>query len=70
MCTSVADARQKRLERYDRSAADCEVLARLATDCSKQVEYEHLGARYRSLAAGLREALAIHSAALAKLALH
>jgi hypothetical protein len=70
MCTSVTDARQQRLERYDRSAADCEMLARLATDRSKQVEYEHLGALYRALAAGVREALAMHSVALTMLALH
>jgi hypothetical protein len=46
------------------------MLARLATDRSKQTEYEHLGAHYRSLAAGFREALAMHGAVLAKLTLH
>jgi hypothetical protein len=70
MCMSVTDVRLKRLERYDRSAAECEMLARQATDRSKQTEYEHLGAHYRSLAAGFREALAMHGAVLAKLTLH
>lgn len=70
MSTSVTDALRKRLERCDRSAAECETLARLATDRSKQVEYENLGAHYRSLAAGFRQALAMHNDALAKLTLH
>ena len=70
MCTSVIDLRQKQLARYEESAADCEMLARLATDRAKQIQYEHLGAHYRSLAAGFRDALAMHSVALAKLVLH
>lgn len=66
----MADVRQKRLERYEMWAAECEVLARVVTDCSKQRQYEHLAAHYHYLAASFREALAIHSAALAKLTLH
>ncbi len=66
----MADVRQKRLERYETWAAECEILARVVTDRSKQEQYEHLAAHYSYLAASFREALAIHSAALAKLTLH
>jgi hypothetical protein len=70
MSTSATDVRRKRLERYERSAADCEMLARLAIDRVKRVEYERLGAHYRALATGFRDALTMHSVALAKLVLH
>ena len=70
MCTSATDVRQKRLERYETSAAEWEMLARLATDRSLRTEYEHLAALYRSLAAGFRQALAMRKTALAKLTLH
>lgn len=70
MRTSATDVRRKRLEQYETSAAECEMRARLATDRSMRTEYEHLAAHYRSLAAGFREALAMHSATLAKLTLH
>jgi hypothetical protein len=66
----MADVRQKRLERYEMWAAECEMLARVATDRSRQKQYEHLAVHYYYLATGFREALAMHSAALAKLALH
>jgi hypothetical protein len=66
----MADVRQKRLERYETWAAECEVLARVVTDRSKQKQYEHLAAHYYYLAATFRKALSMHSAALAKLTLH
>ncbi|HVX75047.1 MAG TPA: hypothetical protein VHB49_02900 [Bradyrhizobium sp.] len=66
----MADVRQKRLERYEAWAAECEILARVAADRSKQKQYEHLAAHYHYLAASFREALAMHSAALARLTLH
>ena len=44
--------------------------ARAVTDHSKQKQYEYLSAHYSYLAASFREALAMHSAALAKLTLH
>ena len=46
------------------------MLARAVTDDSKQKQYEYLSAHYSYLAASFREALAMHSAALAKLTLH
>ena len=66
----MADVQHKRLERYETWAAECEMLARVATDRSKQEQYRQLAAHYYYLAAGFREALAMHSAALAKLTLH
>jgi hypothetical protein len=66
----MADVRQSRLERYEALAAEFEILARVATDRSKQQEYEHLAAHYRYLAASFREALAMHGAASTKLTLH
>ena len=66
----MADVRQKRLERYETWATECEMLARAVTDRSKQEQYGELAAHYGHLATGFREALAMHSAALAKLTLH
>jgi hypothetical protein len=66
----MTDIRHKQLERYEARAAECEILARVATDRPKREQYEHLAAHYNHLAASFREALAMHSAALAKLTLH
>jgi hypothetical protein len=66
----MTDVRHKRLEQYEARAAEYEVLARVAMDTSKQQEYERLAAYYRYLAVSFRRALAIHSAASAKLTLH
>jgi hypothetical protein len=66
----MSDVRHKRLERYDTWAAECEMLARTATDRLKQKQYERLAAHYHYLASSFREALAMHGAALAKLTLH
>lgn len=66
----MTDVRRKRLEQYEARAAECEILARVATDHATRQQYEHLAAHYRYLAASFRDALALHSAALAKLTLH
>jgi len=66
----MADVRQKRLERYETWAAECRVLARVATDRAKQAQYERLATHYEYLATSFREALAVHSGALSKLTLH
>jgi hypothetical protein len=66
----MADVRYKRLERYETWAVECEMLARAATDRLKQKQYERLAAHYSYLATSFREALAMHTAGLAKLTLH
>ena len=63
----MTDHQHKRLEQYETSAAECEMLARLATDRSKRTDYEHLAAHYRDLAMGFREALAMYDAAYVSL---
>ena len=57
----------KRLEQYETSAAECEMLARLARDRSQRTVYEHLAAHYRDLARGFRTARAMYDAAYASL---
>lgn len=57
--------RQRWLERYETLAAECEAMARLATDQASQTTYGHLAVHYRRLAAGFRQAMAMHHAALA-----
>jgi hypothetical protein len=66
----MTDVRHKRLEQYEAWAAEYEILARAATDRATQERYERLAVHYRYLASSFREALAMHSAALAKLTLH
>jgi hypothetical protein len=66
----MADVRYKRLERYETWAVECEMLARVATDRLKQKQYERLAAHYHYLATSFREALAMHTAGLAKLTMH
>jgi hypothetical protein len=66
----MGDVRNNRLERYETWAVECELIARVIIDRSKQRQHEELAAHYSYLAASFREALAIHSAALAKLTLH
>jgi len=66
----MADVRNKRLEQYEAWVAEYEILARVATDRTTQERYERLAAHYRYLASSFRDALATHSAALAKLTLH
>lgn len=57
------DLQHKRLEQYEAAAAECERLAGLATERSKQAVYEHLAAHYRDLATDFRRTLAMHDAA-------
>ena len=66
----MTDVRHHRLDRYEAWAAEYEILARVVTDRSKQLQYERLAAHYHYLATSFREALAMHGAALAKLTLH
>ena len=66
----MADVRYQRLERYETWAAECEMLARVMTDCAKRQYYERLAAYYEYLALSFREALTTHSAALAKMTMH
>jgi hypothetical protein len=66
----MGDVRHNRLGQYETWAAECEMLARVATDRLKQKQYEYLAAHYYYLTISFREALAIHSAVLAKLTLH
>src|SRR5262245_43065640 len=68
--TSMGEARHNRLERYEAREAECELMAQVTTDRSKQRHYEQLAAQYSFLAASFREALALHAAALALLTLH
>jgi hypothetical protein len=70
MSAFMADVRHNRLERYETWAVECEILARVATDPSRKKQYELLAAQYAKLAASFREALAVHSAALARLTRH
>jgi len=64
------DVRNRRLQRYETRAAECEMLARVVTDRTRQQHYEYLAAHYHFLASSFRDALAMHSAVLAKLTLH
>jgi hypothetical protein len=64
------DDRHARLLRYETWAAECEMLARVATDRLKQNQYERLAVHYRYLAASFREALVMYGVGLAKLTLH
>lgn len=61
------EVQEKRLEQYEASAVECERLALLTADRSRQAVYEHLAEHYRYLATSFREALVMHEAALAKL---
>ncbi len=67
---SMPDVRDRRLQRYETWAAECDMLARVVTDRTKQRHYEYLAAHYHFLASSFRDALAMHSAVLAKLTLH
>ena len=64
---SMKDVQEKRLAQYEASAIECERLALLTADRSRQAVYEHLADHYRYLATSFREALVTHEAALAKL---
>lgn len=54
---------QNRLERFETLTAECELIARLATDSTKREFYLKLSEQYRQLAADMRQAIATKAAA-------
>ena len=52
-----------RLERFETLTAECELIAKLATDSTKREFYLKLGEQYRQLAVDLRQAIAARAAA-------
>jgi hypothetical protein len=52
-----------RLERFETDAAECEIIARLATDKAKRELYSRLALHYRELIADARKAIATKVAA-------
>lgn len=54
---------QDRLERFETLTAECELIAKLATDGSKREFYLKLSEQYRQLAVDMRQAIATEAAA-------
>ena len=54
---------QTRLERFETDAAECEMIACLATDRAKRELHSRLALHYRELAADMRKAIATKNAA-------
>jgi len=54
---------QVKLERFETDAAECEMIAQLATDRRKRELYFRLALHYRELAVGMRKVLATKDAA-------
>ena len=54
---------QNRLERFETLTAECELIAKLATDSTKREFYLKLSEQYRQLAADMRQAIATKAAA-------
>ncbi|MCK1660372.1 hypothetical protein [Bradyrhizobium sp. 151] len=54
---------ENRLERFETLTAECELIARLATDSTKREFYLKLSERYRRLAVDMRQAIASQAAA-------
>lgn len=54
---------QDRLERFETLTAECELIAKLATDSSKREFYLKLSEQYRQLAVDMRQAIAAKAAA-------
>jgi hypothetical protein len=54
---------QDRLERFETLTAECELIAKLATDSTKRELYLRLALHYRELAGDLRRAIATKDAA-------
>ena len=52
-----------RLERFETLTAECELIAKLATDSTKREFYLRLGEQYRQLAVDMRQAIATKAAA-------
>lgn len=54
---------EDRLERFETLTAECELIAKLATDSTKREFYLKLGEQYRQLAADIRQVIATVAAA-------
>ena len=54
---------EAKLERFETVAADCELIAKLATDTAKRELYLRLALHYRELVAEMRKAIATKDAA-------
>jgi len=54
---------QDRLERLETLTAECELIAKLATDSTKRDFYVKLSEQYRQLAVDMRQAIATQAAA-------
>jgi hypothetical protein len=54
---------ENRLERFETLTAECELIARLATDSTKREFYLELSEQYRQLAVDMRQAIASKAAA-------
>ena len=53
---------QDRLERFETLTAECELIAKLATDSTKREFYLKLSEQYRQLALDMRQAIATKAA--------
>jgi hypothetical protein len=54
---------ERRLDRFETLAAECELIAKLATDETKRELYLRLALHYRELVADMRKAIATKAAA-------
>ena len=54
---------EDRLERFETLTAECELIAKLATDSTKREFYLKLSEQYRQLAVDMRQAIATKAAA-------
>lgn len=54
---------EDRLERFETLTAECELIAKLATDSNKREFYLKLGKQYRQLAVDMRQAIATKAVA-------
>ncbi|TWB55550.1 hypothetical protein [Bradyrhizobium sacchari] len=54
---------EDRLERFETLTAECELIAKLATDSTKRTFYLKLSEQYRQLAVDMRQAIATKTAA-------
>jgi hypothetical protein len=59
----MTELQHRRLERYEITAAEFEIMAVLTTDETKQAVCRHLAAHFRDLASDFREALGLLEAA-------
>ena len=54
---------EDRLERFETHTAECELIAKLATDSTRREFYLKLAEQYRELAVDTRQAIATRAAA-------